>query len=92
MQRWLDLGYHVTEVKHEFIHSIYTRDPDGTLVEFTYDTQPLNEDDQVEAVELLADDSPATVPDYAGIVHRSPNYQARKQAELEIDAHAASAI
>jgi len=92
LQRWLDLGYHVTEVKHEFIHSIYTRDPDGTLVEFTYDTQPLNEDDQVEAVELLADDSPATVPDYAGIVHRSPNYQARKQAELEIDANAASAI
>ena len=45
-----------------------------------------------EAVELLADDSPATVPDYAGIVHRSPNYQARKQAEQEVDAHAASAI
>jgi catechol 2,3-dioxygenase-like lactoylglutathione lyase family enzyme len=29
-QRWLDLGYNVAEVKHEFIHSIYTRDPDGT--------------------------------------------------------------
>lgn len=26
-QRWLDHGYNVVEVKHEFIHAIYTRDP-----------------------------------------------------------------
>jgi catechol 2,3-dioxygenase-like lactoylglutathione lyase family enzyme len=91
-QRWLDKGYHVTEVKHEFIHSIYTRDPDGTLVEFTYDTQPLNQDDIDEANELLVDNTPATEPDYEGIVHRSPNYQARKEAERLVDGHAASAI
>lgn len=91
MQRWLDKGYHVTEVKHEFIHSIYTRDPDGTLVEFTYDTVELNDDDATEAAELLADNSPATVPDYEGVVHKSPNYHRRKQ-EDEVDGRAAAAI
>ena len=101
MQRWLDLGYHVTEVKHEFIHSIYTRDPDGTLVEFTYDTQPLGPADIVEAHELLVDNTPATEPDYEGSLHRSPHYQERKQREAaeaagssggDVDAHAGSSV
>ena len=76
-QRWLDLGYNVTEIKHEFIHSIYTRDPDGTLVEFTYDTQPLGLADIAEANELLMDNTPATESDYGGILHRSPHYKER---------------
>jgi catechol 2,3-dioxygenase-like lactoylglutathione lyase family enzyme len=80
-QRWLDKGYHVTEVKHEFIHSIYTRDPDGTLVEFTYDTRPLGDEDIDEATALLIDNTPATEPEYEGTVYRSPNYDARKQSE-----------
>ena len=84
-QRWLDHGYHVSEIKHEFIHSIYTRDPDGTLVEFTYDTQPLGADDITEAYELLADDTPSTVPDYEAVVHKSPHYKARKEAERAED-------
>jgi catechol 2,3-dioxygenase-like lactoylglutathione lyase family enzyme len=80
-QRWLDHGYNVAEVKHEFIHSIYTRDPDGTLVEFTFDTQPLTEADEREAAELLADDTPAQVPEYEGVQHKSPHYAARRAAE-----------
>jgi catechol 2,3-dioxygenase-like lactoylglutathione lyase family enzyme len=80
-QRWLDKGYNVVEVKHEFIHSIYTRDPDGTLVEFTFDTQPLTEADEREAAELLADDSPAQVPEYEGVQHKSPHAKARREAE-----------
>jgi len=80
-QRWLDKGYHVSEVRHEFIHSVYTRDPDGTLVEFTYDTKVLDQGDLDEAAELLADDSPATVPDYEAVVHKSPHYEKRKQSE-----------
>jgi catechol 2,3-dioxygenase-like lactoylglutathione lyase family enzyme len=90
MERWLEQGYHVSEVKHEFIHSIYTRDPDGTLVEFTYDTQPLGPADIAEADALLVDNTPTHVPDYAGIIHRSPNYHARKAAE-EIDAQSSAA-
>lgn len=96
-QRWLDHGYHVSEIKHEFIHSIYTRDPDGTLVEFTYDTQALGQADVDEAYRLLADDTPATIPDYDAIVYKSPGYKARKEAEHaeddgQVDAHAGSAI
>lgn len=83
-QRWLDHGYNAVEVVHEFIHSIYTRDPDGTFVEFTFDTQPLTDADETEAIALLADDTPAHVPDYEGIVHRSPHYETRKQAELAL--------
>ncbi len=89
-QRWLDLGYHAVEVKHEFIHSIYTRDPDGTLVEFTFDTAPLTLEDKLEAIELMADNTPASVPEYEGIVHKSPNAKARKQAERDIDSAAAA--
>ena len=92
-QVWLDKGYNVVEVKHEFIHSIYTRDPDGTLVEFTFDTQPLTEEDEREALELLADDSPAQVPEYEGVQHRSPHFQSRRDAEkAEALAEAGAAI
>lgn len=80
-QRWLDHGYNVAEVKHEFIHSIYTRDPDGTLVEWTFDTQPLTEADEREAAELMADDTPAQVPEYEGVQHKSPQFTARRDAE-----------
>jgi hypothetical protein len=83
----------VAEVKHEFIHSIYTRDPDGTLVEFTFDTQPLTEADEREAAELLADDRPTQEPDYEAVQHKSPHYQARRAAEKERElADAGSAI
>ena len=74
-QRWLDYGKNVVEVDHEFIVSIYTKDPDGTLVEWTYGTRALNEDDRAEAYRLLADDSPATEPDYEGVIYKSPKRQ-----------------
>jgi catechol 2,3-dioxygenase-like lactoylglutathione lyase family enzyme len=69
-QRWLDYGKSVVEVDHEFIVSIYTRDPEGTLVEWTYPTRVLNEQDEEEALRLLADDSPATEPEYGGTVFK----------------------
>jgi len=65
-QKWLDHGYHVSETDHEFIRSIYTLDPDGNLVEWTYNTRPMNEDDRKYAHEILVDDSPATEKDYEG--------------------------
>ena len=71
-KHWLDYGLNVAEVEHEWIHSIYTRDPDGTLVEFTYDTRPLNDGDRIEAEQLLVDNSPATQPEYEAKVFKSP--------------------
>jgi catechol 2,3-dioxygenase-like lactoylglutathione lyase family enzyme len=71
--RWLEHGYHVSEVDHEFIRSAYTLDPDGTMVEWTYRTKPLTEQDRAEAEAILADDNPATEEDYAGSFTRSPH-------------------
>jgi catechol 2,3-dioxygenase-like lactoylglutathione lyase family enzyme len=68
-QHWLSKGQKVSEVDHDFIRSIYTRDPDGNLVEFTVDTRVLDESDRIEAEEIIADDSPATVPEYSGTVY-----------------------
>jgi catechol 2,3-dioxygenase-like lactoylglutathione lyase family enzyme len=70
-QRWLDNGYHVSEVDHAFIRSCYTYDPDGNWVEWTFDLRPLNEDDRIEAEQILADDTPSTIPDYEGSFTRS---------------------
>lgn len=63
-QRWLDHGLRVSQVKHEFIESIYTLDPDKNLVEFTVATTPLNDEDRREAHELIFDDTPATIGEY----------------------------
>jgi catechol 2,3-dioxygenase-like lactoylglutathione lyase family enzyme len=71
-QHWLACGLNVAEIHHEFIHSIYTRDPDGTLVEWTYYTRALNEADRELALRLLNDDSPATEPDYPVAIHHPP--------------------
>ena len=70
-KHWLEYGLNVAEIRHDFIHSIYTRDPDGTLVEWTYYTRALNEHDLEDAERLLVDNSPATIPDYEATVHRA---------------------
>jgi catechol 2,3-dioxygenase-like lactoylglutathione lyase family enzyme len=85
-QRLLDNGYHVSEMVHPFIHSIYTFDPDGTMVEFCYDTQPLNQADQDEALALLEDDTPPLehnddFEELDGGVTKSPKYAERKRRE-----------
>jgi catechol 2,3-dioxygenase-like lactoylglutathione lyase family enzyme len=68
-QHWLAAGRKVSEVVHEFITSIYTKDPDGNMVEFTCNTRALDEEDFEEAARLLADDTPAVEPDYPGVVY-----------------------
>ena len=70
-KRWLDHGYHVSEVDHDFITSAYTIDPDGTMVEWTYRTEALTEADRKEALTILQDDSPATEEDYRGTFTRA---------------------
>ena len=68
-QHWLASGQKVSEVVHEFITSIYTKDPDGNRVEFTTNTRLLTEEDREEAFVLLADDTPAVDPDYPGTIY-----------------------
>jgi len=52
-QRWLDNGYDVMEIDHHWCYSIYTVDPNGTLVEFCTSTGGLGEADRAEALKLL---------------------------------------
>jgi catechol 2,3-dioxygenase-like lactoylglutathione lyase family enzyme len=56
--RWLDYGLDVLEVDHGFCVSIYTRDPNGILVEFCTTTKPLDDADARQAEALLADPHP----------------------------------
>lgn len=63
-QRWLSHGLRVSQVKHEFITSIYTLDPDKNLVEFTLPTLDLTPGDIAEAQRLVDDNTPATIPEY----------------------------
>jgi len=56
-QRWLDYGYDVLEIDHNWCYSIYTTDPNGTLVEFCLTTGQFTEEDARIAREaLLRDD------------------------------------
>ncbi len=57
-QRLLDYGRDVLEIDHGWIHSIYTEDPDGNVVEFAMLTKPFTEDDAKEALELLRATTP----------------------------------
>lgn len=61
-KRWLDLGLEVVEVDHEFCRSIYTTDPNGTMVEWCLDTRELDESDRARAAEALAEEEPAFDP------------------------------
>ena len=71
-QRWIDYGRTVIEVDHGFVRSIYTNDPDGTFVEWTYNTRALNEADREEAERLLLDDEPSTQAGESAIFHFPP--------------------
>ena len=57
-ERWLDCGHDVAEIDHGFCVSMYTTDPNGTMVEWCADTRPLDDDDRREAEDLVADPHP----------------------------------
>ena len=56
--RWLAIGLDVVEIDHEFCTSIYTNDPDGTLVEWCLDTRPLDDTDRTRALAALRAEEP----------------------------------
>ncbi|MDJ0869587.1 MAG: VOC family protein [Myxococcota bacterium] len=72
LQRWLDFGVDASEVDHGWCRSIYTLDPNGTLVEFCTDTAVLDESDAAEAARLLTDPSPELEPPGQVTIHRAP--------------------
>jgi catechol 2,3-dioxygenase-like lactoylglutathione lyase family enzyme len=72
--RWLEHGHDVVEIDHDWCWSIYTLDPNGTLVEFCMMTRDLDANDRAEALRLLRDPSPP-LRDNAKqpIFHRAPS-------------------
>lgn len=52
-KRWLDLGLDVFEVDHGFCVSIYTNDPNSTMVEWCLDSRPLDDNDRADAAKWL---------------------------------------
>ena len=57
-ERWLAAGHDVLEIDHGWVHSIYTTDPDGIVVEFAVLTRDFTADDSREALELLRAKAP----------------------------------
>lgn len=52
-ERWLEHGYGALEIDHGWCRSIYTRDPNGNLVEWCTMTRDLDAKDAAEALELV---------------------------------------
>jgi catechol 2,3-dioxygenase-like lactoylglutathione lyase family enzyme len=67
-QRWQGLGLDVMEIDHGFCRSIYTTDPDGTMVEWCLDTRPLDDADRRRAAASLEAASPEFDPPPTDVV------------------------
>ncbi len=71
-QRWLANGYSVLEIDHHWCTSIYTTDPNGTLVELCTSTRAFDAADREHAREMLAvRERPALVPPKSQLFHKA---------------------
>ncbi len=61
-QRWLDSGHECMEIDHGWCTSIYTRDPNGILVEFCATTREFTASDHADALRLLEASEPGEIP------------------------------
>jgi catechol 2,3-dioxygenase-like lactoylglutathione lyase family enzyme len=71
-QRWLDAGLDILEIDHNWCHSIYTRDPNGILVEFCATTGSFSTKDRQTALNALTDPAPEFSEPPASIDFISP--------------------
>ena len=80
-QRWLDHGYDVMQLDHDFCLSIYANDPNGILVEWCCDSRPLTTEERQRAQELLLDPAPSHDPPPAMEAFRAPRPDAEPVPE-----------
>lgn len=52
-ERWRDLGLSVLDIDHHWCHSIYVKDPNGTMVEFSTTTAPFAEGSAERALRAI---------------------------------------
>jgi catechol 2,3-dioxygenase-like lactoylglutathione lyase family enzyme len=57
-ERWLEHGYSALEIDHGWCRSIYTRDPNGNMVEWCTMTRELGDADATEALEIAKSPKP----------------------------------
>jgi len=69
--RWLEFGVDVLEIDHRWCHSVYTKDPNGTLVEFCVTTGEFSGEDRARALEALERDDLEQDAAPEVIVHRA---------------------
>jgi catechol 2,3-dioxygenase-like lactoylglutathione lyase family enzyme len=73
-QRWQAAGAAVLEIDHNWCRSIYTKDPNGNMVEFCLTTGSFTEADRAAAVAALTSTEPVFSPPPAMMtVHKSEN-------------------
>ena len=70
-RRWIDEGCDVLEVDHGWCYSIYTTDPNGTMVEFCITTESFTEEDRRAAQDALTRDDLAFADEPTITVHRA---------------------
>jgi catechol 2,3-dioxygenase-like lactoylglutathione lyase family enzyme len=74
--QWLAGGHDVMEIDHNWCHSVYTRDPNGTLVEYCVTTGTFTEEDRVLALRAVgSNDVPASKPPKSIVMHKSSDFR-----------------
>ncbi len=74
-ERWVAAGNDVVEIDHGWCTSVYTKDPNGILVEFCVSTRAFTDADKREAKVLLAAELPeldTTPPDVQFFMATAP--------------------
>jgi len=71
-QQWLGAELDILEIDHNWCHSIYTRDPNGILVEFCATTGSFTAEDRQTALNALTDPAPEFSEPPASIDFISP--------------------
>ncbi|UQA55156.1 VOC family protein [Polyangium aurulentum] len=66
--RWVEHGLPVTDMDHDFCRSIYTTDPNGTMVEFCVTMRSFTAEEVQEAERLVFEKAPAEIaPEPVGL-------------------------
>ena len=77
---WLSNGHDVMEIDHNWCVSIYTRDPNGTLVEYCVTTGQFTQADKDLALKAVtSDDVPHSAPPKSMQMHKAKDF--RRAAE-----------
>jgi catechol-2,3-dioxygenase len=79
-EMWLGAGYDVMEIDHNWCRSIYTTDPNGTMVEYCVTTGVFTQADKDEALKAVTSDDVAhSKPPKSIQVHKAKDF--RRAAE-----------